>query len=178
MEKREYKKCPECDKSVKYLVSHMKNKHKLRTADFKDKMKKLKVETQPIYPLSPDTVKMDQDGEEKHGTENDSDIGLESVIIQRFDQLAWIGALRMMDNAIRKTYESLEVNMLKQCLMEGEKISERYDPAVVKYDVAMKRIRDTLKSSCDHLHREVICEMEKLEDQLKVDLSMMSGLLL
>ena len=49
-----------------------------------------------------------------------------------------------------------------------------YDPAVVKYDVAMKRMRDTLKSSFDHLHREVICEMEKLEDQLKVDLSMMS----
>ena len=141
-------------------------------------MKTLKVETQPIYPLTPDTVKMDQDGEEKHGTENNSDIGLESVIIQKFDQLVWIGALRMMDNAIRETYESLEENMLKQCLMEGEKISERYDPAVVKYDVAMERIRDTLKSSCDHLHREVICEMEKLEDQLKVDLSMMSGLLL
>ena len=79
-----------------------------------------------------------------------------------------------MDNAIRGTYESLEENMLKQCLMEGEKISQRYDPAVVKQDVAMKRIHDTLKSSCDHLHRKVICEMEKLEDQLKVDLSMMS----
>ena len=62
--------------------------------------------------------------------------------------------------------------------MEGGKISARYDPAVVKYDVAMKRIRDTLKSSCDHLHREVIREMKKLEDQLKVNLSMMSGLLL
>ena len=80
----------------------------------------------------------------------------------------------MMGNAIRETYESLEENMLKQGLIEGEKISERYDPAVAKYDVAMKRIRDTLKSSCDHLHRKVICEMGKLEDQLKVDLSMMS----
>ena len=77
-------------------------------------MKKLKVETQPTYPLTPDTVKMDQDGEEKHGTGNDSDMGLESAIIQRFDQLAWIGALRMMGNAIRGTYEGLEENMLKQ----------------------------------------------------------------
>ena len=167
MEKREYKNCPECDKPVKYLASHMKNKHKLRTVDSEDKMKKLKVETQPTYPLTPDTVKMDQDGEEKLGTENDSDMMLESVIIQRFDQLAWIGALRIMDNAIRGTYESLEENMLQQCLMEGEKISQRYDPAVVKYDVAMKRIRDTLKSSCDHLHREVICEMEKTRRSAK-----------
>ena len=80
MEKREYKKCPECDKPVKYLVSHMKNKHKLRTVDSKDKMKKLKVETQPTHLLTPDPVKMDQDGEEKHGTENDSDMMLESAL--------------------------------------------------------------------------------------------------
>ena len=81
----------------------------------------MKVETQPIYPLTPDPVKMDQDGKEKHGTENDSDIGLESAIIQRFDQLAWIGALRMMDNAIRETYESFEKNMLKQCSLKGKR---------------------------------------------------------
>ena len=67
----------------------MKNKHKLRIADFKYNIKESeKVETQPVYPLTPDPVKMDQDGEEKHGTENDSDIGLKSSIIQRFDQLA------------------------------------------------------------------------------------------
>ena len=79
-----------------------------------------------------------------------------------------------MDNAIRNTYESLEECFLKQCLFEGEKINLRYDSAVVKYDVAIKRIRDTLKSSCDDLHSEVIREMEKLEEKLNVDLSMMS----
>ena len=87
----------------------------------------MKVETQPIYPLTPDPVKMDQDGEGKHGAENDSDIGLESSIIQRFDQLAWIGALRMMGNAICETHESLEENMLKQYLMEWE----RYPSAMI-----------------------------------------------
>ena len=92
MEKREYKNWPECDKPVKYLVSHMKNKHKLRTVDSKDKMKKLKIKTQPTYPLTPDPVKMDQDGEEKYEPENDSDIGLESVIIQRYKGLInWHG---------------------------------------------------------------------------------------
>ena len=182
--KEEYKTCPECNKPVKHLVPHLKNKHKWCTTSFKDNMKELeKAEAHPVYPLipepkkprvwphyAPEPMKMDEDGVEKHN----SDIILESSVMQRFDQLAWIRARRELDNAIRNTYESLEECFLKQCLFEGEKINLRYDSAVVKYDVAIKRIRDTLKSSCDDLHSEVICEMEKLEDKLKVDLSMMS----
>ena len=62
MEKREYKKCPECDKSVKYLASHMKNKHKCRTVTNQKEFELL--EKLPDYPLTADPVKMDQDGEE------------------------------------------------------------------------------------------------------------------
>ena len=166
--KEEYKTCPECNKSVKHLAPHLKNKHKWRTVTNQKEFELL--ERLPDYPVSADPVKMDEDGVEKHN----SDIILESSVMQRFDQLAWIRARRELDNAIRNTYESLEECFLKQCLFEGEKINLRYDSTVVKYDVAIKRIRDTLKSSCDDLHSEVICEMEKLEDKLKVDLSMMS----
>ena len=184
--KEEYKTCPECNKPVKHLVPHLKNKHKWCTTSFKDNMKELeKAEAHPLYPLTPEPkkprvwphyapepMKMDEDGVEKCAKDNDSD--RERFVMRRFDLLAWIRARRELDNAIRNTYESLEECFLKQCLFEGEKINLRYDSTVVKYDVAIKRIRDTLKSSCDDLHSEVICEMEKLEDKLKVDLSMMS----
>ena len=188
MEKKaEYKTCPVCNKPVKHLVPHLKNKHKWCTTSFKDNMKELeKAEAHPVYPLTPESkkprvwphyapepMKMDEDRVEKCAKDNDSD--RERFVMRRFDQLAWIRARRELDNAIRNTYESLEECFLKQCLFEGEKINLRSDSTVVKYDVAIKRIRDTLKSSCDDLHSEVICEMEKLEDKLKVDLSMMSN---
>ena len=78
MEKREYKKCPECDKSVKYLASHMKNKQKWRT--FTNQKEFELLEKLPDYPLTAEPVKMGQDGEEKHGAENDSDIGLKASL--------------------------------------------------------------------------------------------------
>ena len=55
-------KCPECEKSVKHLVPHLKNKHKLRTANFKDGVKGLeKTESDPTHPTTPEPVKMDAD---------------------------------------------------------------------------------------------------------------------
>ena len=91
--------CPECNKSVKHLAPHLKNKHKWRSVTFKDNLKELELaETHPVYPLTPDPVKMDQYGEEKPN----SDIILESSVMQRFDQLGRVGALRSF-NAIRET---------------------------------------------------------------------------
>ena len=62
MEKGEYKKCPECEKSVKHLLPHLRNKHKLRTANFKDGAKGLeKIESDTISPTQIEPTKMDAD---------------------------------------------------------------------------------------------------------------------
>ena len=82
MERGEYKKCPECEKSVKHLVPHLKNKHKLRTANFKEGVKGLeKTESDPTHPTTPEPVKMDADFKDgAKELENNSDISMESFM--------------------------------------------------------------------------------------------------
>ena len=71
MEKQEHRKCPECGKSFKRLITHLINRHAWDVNDFNRKMDGSETATS-------------QDNEKKFDAEKDPETDLESDVEQKY----------------------------------------------------------------------------------------------
>ena len=171
MEKQEHRKCPECGKSFKHLITHLINRHAWDVNNFNRKM-------------DGSETAMAQDNETKIEAEKDPETALESDIKQKIevliDELVWVQSLREMDNAISNMYEKIEACM-KNIMLSTYMIDDWEVVDEPKVDTlkrirdkpkldTLKRIRKILKPSSEHLHETVIHELSHIGDQLKLNL--------
>ena len=141
--------CPECDKSFKHLIPHLKNKHAWQVEDIFDFNRKVygsKTKDAALHDVASGDDVLD---ESRFAARKVSAIELEveSNARREVDKTVMMHALSEMNNAIRDMYEKMEASM-QNITMEAGKIYMRADGDVIdgpRRD-STKRVRASCKN--------------------------------
>ena len=161
--------CPECDKSFKHLIPHLKSMHAWNVEDIFDFKVK---EKNSLADMSIDTAS-DSIDESLYAARKVSDVELEAEHAnanarRAVDKLMVMNALSEMNSSIGAMYEKIEKRM-KEILAEVATTFMRGGGDVVdgpRRD-SMRRVRETLEPSCEYLRECTTYEMCRIADELK-----------
>ena len=162
---QEYQVCPECDKSFKHLIPHLRNKHAWDVADIFD-FKTKQSEKLPAY---------DEIVDESQFTArkvSEVELEVEAKARREVDKAVMMYALAEMNTAIRDMYRKIE-SSTANITMEAASAYARAGGDVIdgpRRD-STRRVREILEPSCEYLRECVTHEMCRISGELKRDIT-------
>ena len=173
---QEYHQCPECDKSFKHLIPHLKNKHAWQVEDifdFNRKVQDSKATESELRDVASGEEMCTED-ESRYAARKVSEVELEVKANARraVDKTVMMHALAEMNTAIHDMYEKIEANV-KNITMEAGKVYMRAGGDVIDgpRNDSTKRVRAILKPSSDYLRECVMHELCRISGELKNDIT-------
>ena len=185
MVNQEYHVCPECDKSFKHLIPHLKNKHAWQVEDIFNFNRKVYGSSEKETELhdvgnvegAMDEDDDDHDDESQYAVRKVSEVELQELQVEAnarraVDKTVMMHGLGEINSAIRNMYENIEESMQK-IVTEASKIYMRTGGDVIdgpRLD-SSKRVRAILKPSSEHLCECVMHELCHISSQLKSNIT-------
>jgi hypothetical protein len=161
--------CPECDKSFKHLIPHLKSKHAWNVEDIFDFKKK---EKNSLTVMSTDAAS-DAIEEARYSARKVSEVELEEEHAnanarRAVDKLILMNALSEMSGTIGAMYEKIENGMNEiSSDVTASLMRTGYDTVDGPRRDSMRCVRETLEPSCQHLRECMTHEMCRIVQQLK-----------
>jgi len=174
MVNQEYHVCPECNKSFKHLIPHLKNKHAWQVDDIFDFTRKVndsKTKDVEFHDVASGESEIDESRCAARKV-SEFELEVESNARRAVDKTVMMHALAEINTAIRDMYETMEASM-QNITMEAGKIYMRAGGDVIdgpRLDSA-KRVRSILKPSSEYLRECVTHELCRISGELKSDIT-------
>jgi len=169
---QEYHQCPECDKSFKHLIPHLKNKHAWQVEDIFDFNRKVQgsttTETELCDVASGEEMRTEDDSRYAARKVSEVELEVEANARRAVDKTVMMHALAEMNTAIHDMYEKIEANV-KNITMEAGKVYMRAggDNIYGPQNDSTRRVRAILKPSSDYLRECVMHELCRISGELK-----------
>ena len=163
---QEYHVCPECDKTFKHLIPHLRNKHAWDVADIFDF--KTKQKESEILPTN-EIVDESQFAARKV---SEVELEVEANARREVDKAVMMYALAEMNTAIRDMYRKIESSMAN-ITMEAASVYARAGGDVIdgpRRD-STRQVREILEPSFEYLRECVTHELCRISGELKRDIT-------